>query len=423
MDCVKSFFDKTMINEKKEYDCIVIGGGPAGMMAAVQAKKRGKKVLLVEKNKKLGVKLLLTGDGRCNLSHSEKNNKDFASNFGKKGDFLLSPFSIFGAKETFDFFEKEGLVLSIQSDGRIFPKSNKSKDVLDIFKTMLKDVDIVYEKSIKRLSVENGIIKSVLLEDGVRLKAKSYILCTGGKSFAFTGSDGSGFSLARGVGHTIVDPVPGLVPIRIRQTWVRELMGTTIKDVGVTFYADNKKVTKGRGSILFTHFGITGPLILNASNELGGYINKDIRIEIDLFPDKSVDDLKKEMFLLMTENKNKSIKNIIGVYFSERMALAILGLCLIDYNKKGKEICKQDILKICTFVKKIELELESLEGFEMAMITNGGVDLGEIDSKIMKSKLIKNLYFAGEIIDLAGVSGGYNLQLCWSTGYIAGNSC
>ncbi|MCK9578117.1 NAD(P)/FAD-dependent oxidoreductase [bacterium] len=412
-----------MINKNKEYDCIIIGGGPAGMMAAIGAVNRGKKVLVIEKNQQLGKKLLLTGDGRCNLSHLEKNNKDFVKNFGTKGDFLLSPFSIFGPRETFDFFEKERLALNIENDGRVFPKSNKSKDVLITLKKMLEGVDILYGKNVKVINVENGIIKSILLHDDSELKSKSYILCAGGKSFPSTGSDGSGFSLAKSVGHTIVNPVPGLVPIKIKQKWVKKLMGITMKDVAITFYANSKKIIRDRGSILFTHFGITGPIILNASNELGKHIAKKITIEVDLFPDKNVDDLKKEIFTLIGENKNKKIKNIFEVYFSEKLLLAILNFCEIDCNKKAREIKKDDILRMCNFVKKVELEFESLESFEISMATNGGVSLNEINSKNMRSKIIKNLYFAGEIVDLIGKTGGYNLQMCWTTGYVAGNSC
>jgi len=412
-----------MTREEKKYDCIVIGGGPSGMMAAIQAKKRGKKVLLIERNKKLGIKLLLTGNGRCNLSCSEKNNKNFAMNFGKKGDFLLSPFSVFGTKETFDFFEENGLPLNIESNGKVFPKSNKAKDVLDVLKNLLEGVDILYGRTVKGFDVKNKTIKNILLDNGAELEAKSYVLCAGGKSFPSTGSDGSGFSLAEKTGHTIISAVPGLVPMRIAQEWVKKLMGITMKDALISFYVDDKKIIKDRGSILFTHFGITGPVILNASNEIGGCIDKKIRIEIDLFPDKNIDELKRDIFTLVDENKNRSIKNIINLYFSEKLLLTILKLCEIDYNKKGREVKKEEISRICNFVKKVELVFGGLGGFDISMATNGGVSLGEIDSKTMRSKIINNLYFAGEVIDTIGRTGGYNLQMCWTTGYVAGNSC
>ncbi|MFA6252008.1 MAG: NAD(P)/FAD-dependent oxidoreductase [Candidatus Paceibacterota bacterium] len=412
-----------MISKSKEYDCIVIGGGPAGMMAAIRAKKRGKRVLLIEKNKELGKKLLLTGDGRCNLSHSGKNNKELAMNFGKKGDFLLSPFSVFGTKETFDFFEKEGLVLDVENDGRVFPKSNKAKDVLQVFKKLLEGVDVLHGRSVKSFNVRSKAIKSILLDNEEKMEAKSYVLCAGGKSFSFTGSDGSGFFLAERVGHTIIPTVPGLVPMRIKQAWVKKLMGITVKDAVIIFYVDGKRMIKDRGSILFTHFGITGPMVLNASNELGKYIGKKIEIKIDLFPDKSIDDLKKDIFTLINENRNKSIKNIINIYFSEKLLLEILKLCEIDPDKKGRDIKKEEIFRICAFAKKMELVFGGLEGFDVSMATNGGVSLNEIDSKTMRSKLIDNLYFAGEIIDLIGRTGGYNLQMCWTTGYVAGNCC
>jgi hypothetical protein len=414
-----------MFSEDKKYDCVVIGGGPAGMMAAIRAGELGKKVLLLEKNKTLGKKLLLTGDGRCNISHLEKSNKDFSLKFGKKGDFLLSPFSVFGSKETFEFFEQNGLLLNIEEDGRIFPKSNKSKDVLNKLVELLgkNKVEMLFDAKVKDFIVQNKRIEKVVLNTGKKITAKNYILTTGGKSYAFTGSDGSGFVFAEKMGHNVVCPCSALSPIKVKNNWVKDLAGISLKEISLSFFLNSKKILKGNGSILFTHTGITGPLVLNISNDLGSYINKgEIKIFLDLLPDKRADVLKDDLAVIIGNNKNKSIKNILSCLFPEKISLLILNLSNVDISKKGKEISKLEVIEIINHIKKVELDFDGLMGFDMAMATGGGVDLREIDSKTMKSKIIDNLFFAGEVIDLVGISGGYNLQMCWSTGYIAGNS-
>jgi len=414
-----------MFSEDKKYDCIVIGGGPAGMMAAIRAGELGKKVLLLEKNKTLGKKLLLTGDGRCNISHLEKSNKNFSLRFGKKGDFLLSPFSIFGSKETFEFFERNGLLLNIEEDGRIFPKSNKSKDVLNKLIELLgkNKVEVLFDAEVKDFIVQNKRIEKIILNTGKEVTAPNYILTTGGKSYAFTGSDGSGFVFAEKMGHKVICPCFALSPIRVKNNWIKGLAGISLKGISLSFFLNNKKILKGSGSILFTHIGITGPLVLNISNDLGSYIDKgEIKMFLDLFPDKSVDVLKDDLDVIIGNNKNKAIKNILSCLFPEKISSLILNLSNVDSNKKGKEMSRFEIFEIAAHIKKVELDFGGLMGFDMAMATSGGVDLREIDSKTMKSKIMDNLFFAGEVIDLVGISGGYNLQMCWSTGYVAGNS-
>lgn len=414
-----------MFSEDKKYDCVVIGGGPAGMMAAIRAGELGKKVLLLEKNKTLGKKLLLTGDGRCNISHLEKSNKDFSIKFGKKGDFLLSAFSVFGSREAFEFFEKNGLLLNVEKDGRIFPKSNKSNDVLNKLVELLRKnkVDILYDSEVKDIVVKNDKIGKIILNDGAEFSATNYILTTGGKSYAFTGSNGSGFVFAERLGHTIVAITPALSPIKLKDVWVKDLAGISFQNVDISFFQNGKKFLERSGDILFTHFGITGPVILNASNDLGDYIKKgSISIFLDLFSNMSSENLKEELLKIIESNKNKLIKNILSSLFPEKICLVILKLCNIDISKKGADISRSEILKIVKLIKNVELHFDGLMGLDMAMATGGGVDLREIDSKTMKSKIIDNLFFAGEVIDLVGISGGYNLQMCWSTGYVAGNS-
>ncbi|MFA6348244.1 MAG: NAD(P)/FAD-dependent oxidoreductase [Candidatus Paceibacterota bacterium] len=414
-----------MFSENEKYDCMVIGGGPAGMMAAIRVGELQGKVLLLEKNKALGEKLLLTGDSRCNISHLEKSNKDFSLKYGKQGDFLLSSFSVFGPKKTFEFFEKNGLPLNTENDGRIFPKSNKAMDVLSKLTELLgkNKVDILLDSEVKDFVVKNNRIEKIILNNGIELVAKNYILTTGGKSYSFTGSDGSGFVFAKKIGHSIMPVCPALSPIKLKEAWVRDLAGISLQGVAISFFQNGKRILKGNGSILFTHFGITGPVILNISNAVSDYTQKgEIMIFLDLFPNKSMDVLKNELIGIIEYNGNRSIKNILNYLLPEKICLVVLSLCNIDTGKKGIRISKSEILKIVKSIKNIELNFDGLMGFDVAMVTKGGVSLSEIDSKTMKSKLIKNLYFAGELIDLVGISGGYNLQLCWTTGYVAGSS-
>lgn len=414
-----------MKNKKQKYDCIVIGGGPAGMMAAIRAGEMGARVLLLEKNDSLGKKLLLTGDGRCNISHIEKSNKEFVSKYGKYGDFLMSSFSIFGPKDTINYFKKNKLNLVIQEDGRVFPESNKAKDVLLKLVELLKknSVDIVFNAQVTELVLEGNQIIKVTLFDNQEFEASSFILSTGGKSFKITGSDGQGFQLAKRIGHSISDLYPGLSPVKLNDEWVGGLSGVSIKTAAVYFFQSNKCISKGVGDIIFTHFGISGPVILDLSNNLGEYFeNGAVDGYIDIFPSKNLEELSKEINGLIDSNGNRAIKNILSPIVGEKICLHILDMCNIDAGKKGGLIKKEERRKIVTNIKKIDIHPYSLLDFDRSMVTKGGVLLKDIDPKTMRSKIISNLFFSGEIIDLTGNCGGYNLQLCWTTGYLAGSS-
>jgi predicted Rossmann fold flavoprotein len=401
-----------------EYDVVVIGGGPAGMMAAANAQG---KVALIEKNPRLGVKLLLTGGGRCNLTHIEKN-RDFCSKFGKEGDFLLSPFSIFGVKETMEFFKKNGLELK-EEGGKVYPASEKAKDVLNIFLSLLKNVDVFTSIEIKEIKMEGNAISSLVLSSGKEIKGKNYIISTGGKSYPSTGSSGEMFNLIKKMGHKVNQLKPALTPIETKEEWTKSLQGISLSDVSVSLIQDGKKIKEDRGEILFTHFGLSGPLVLNMSRTIGDLMEKGkVKLVIDLFSGKSIEESDKYLRRIFEKNRNKHVLKCLSDVYTEKLSSFIMNFSGVSMEKKPNHLTKEERERMVKFMKKIELNVVGLLGFDRAMVTHGGVSLKEIDSKTMKSKIVGNLYFAGEVIDLDGPSGGYNLQMCWTTGYVAGKS-
>lgn len=399
-----------------KYDLCIIGGGPAGMMAALRASERGKSVVLIEKNKELGLKLLLTGGGRCNLTHAGLDKKDFALKFGKQGDFLLSPLSIFGVEETIDFFNKKGLSLKIEADGKVYPKSEKSKDVLDFLKTELKKnkVKILTGNKVSNFIFKDGKIEKVILDDEKQIFADNFLIATGGKSYPQTGSTGNGYNFAKRVGHSVTELKPALSPIETKEKWVSILKGISLEKVGVSLNRQKPVM----GDVLFTHFGLSGPIILNLSEN----INTKDELVIDLFPKKNIDELEKKLIVLFDKEPKKTVFNALG----EIVPMKLLAILLNFSNVKKDEICrnisKGERKKIVKNLKNVKFTVIGVLGFEKAMITKGGISLKEIDSRKMRSKIIDNLYFAGEVIDLNGESGGFNLQMCFTTGYVVAES-
>lgn len=405
-----------------EYDIIVIGGGPAGMMAAISAAQSGKKVVLVEKNPKLGVKLLLTGGGRCNLTHIEEK-RSFCSRFGKDGDFLLSPFSVFGVKETMEFFEKNGVELMTQGD-KVYPASEKAKDVLSVLISSMKKnkVNILLSSTVQEIKKEEKRIVSVVLSNGKELMADKYIICTGGKSYPVTGSTGEGFFWAKRLGHSVNDLKPALTPVETKEEWTKTLQGISLEGVSVSLVQNGKTVKEEKGEILFTHFGLSGPLILNISRTIGDLMAKGrVKIVIDLLPG-IIEESDKYLQKILGKNRNKHVLKCLSDFFPEKLSSFIMNFSGVSLEKKPNYLTKEERERMVRFMKNIEFSAVGLLGFDRAMATHGGISLKEIDSKTMRSKLIDNLYFAGEAIDLDGPSGGYNLQLCWTTGYVAGQN-
>ncbi len=408
----------------KKYDVAVIGGGPAGIIAAIKAGEVGAKVVLIEKNEKLGVKLLMTGGGRCNLTHIEKSAREFCAKFGKEGDFLLSPFSFFGTKEIMDFFENNGVELKNEK-GKIFPSSEKAKDILNVLLSLLKKykVDILLSSEVVEIKKKGKVISSVVLSNGKEIEADQFIISSGGKSYPVTGSSGDSFIWAKRLGHEVADIKPALTPIETKDQWTKSLQGISLDNVGISLFCNQKKESEGRGEILFTHFGFSGPLILDMSRTIGDLLEKGkVKMVIDLFPDKNIEQLDRFMLSVFNRNRNKHILKCLNDFFPEKLSAFILNFSSIPFERKGNDIAKEERIRMIKFMKKIEINVVGLLGFDKAMATHGGISLKEIDSKTMRSKLINNLYFAGEAINLDGPCGGYNLQLCWTTGYVAGQN-
>ncbi|MFA5013237.1 MAG: NAD(P)/FAD-dependent oxidoreductase [Candidatus Paceibacterota bacterium] len=413
------------MEKENEFDVVVIGGGPAGIMAAISAAEKNLKVAILEKNNTLGKKFLITGDGRANLTHTNLSNREFSALFGKEGDFLLSPFSVFGPKETMDFFENSGVPLMIEPDGRVFPKSNKSQDVLKQLLKRLKElkVSVFTASEVKRIEKEKNHIKQIILADGKNIVGKNYILTTGGKSYPVTGSTGDGFVFAEKLGHLVIKPRPSLVPVQVKENWIKNLPGLSFENVKVSLTILGKVIKKEVGDILFAHFGLTGPLILNMSKDIGAAMaTGKVKLLVDLEHKKTQEEMEKYLQKLIEKNKKKEIKNVLAEFLPIKIIPYLMYFAGVKEKKKGFEFSKEERQKLAKVIKRLEFNVVSLVGFDRAMVTAGGISLKEIDGKTMRSKIIDNLYFAGEVINLDGPCGGYNLQMCWTTGYIAGKS-
>lgn len=412
-------------NNETIFDVAVIGGGPAGMTAAFKAGESGKRVVLLEKNKALGKKLLLTGKGRCNITHAEFNPKVLVKEYGREGDFLLHPLSVFGVKEVIEFFEKRGLKTKIERGKRVFPESDKAEDVLNVLIDVLRKnkVSIMTDSEVKELIKEGNRIKKIVLRGGRKISAKNYIISTGGKSYPETGSVGDAYQWLEKLGHKVTKLRPGLVPLRIKEAWPKEAQGLTLKNVELSVFQNDKKEESRFGEALFTHFGISGPIVLDLSNKVGELLEKgEVKLFLDLKPALSFQTLDNRLQRDFSKYQNKIFKNSLDDLLPKKLIPIVIGFSAIDPGKKVNEITKEERHRLVKLLKGLEMTVSSLLGFGEAIVTLGGISLKEIDSKTMKSKLVDNLFFAGEIINLHGSSGGYNLQLCWSTGYLAGKA-
>ena len=411
-------------SQKDRYDLVIIGAGPAGMISALRAAECGAKVVLIEKNRMPGTKLLMTGKERCNITNAETDIRAFAACFGSNGRFLYNALYHFGVKETIDLFHRSGLKTKTERGGRVFPESDSAKDVRDLFLRLIKKagVTLLTGCSIKKLSAHQGVIEKVILED-TEIKARNYLICTGGLSYPGTGSTGDGYRWAGQMGHRIVPTRPALTPITVEEKWVRELEGLSLKNVRVSIFQDNKKQDERFGEALFTGNGLSGPIILDISKSTGKLLAAGrADLFIDLKPALDVSVLDKRILRDLEAHHNKSIKNILPDLLPQKLIPVILELAKIDPEKKANSVTKDERKRLRTLLKEFRLTVKGLLGFEKAIITAGGIDLKEVDPRTMRSKMIRNLYFAGEILDLDGPTGGYNLQVCWSTGYLAGES-
>lgn len=407
------------------YDLIVIGGGPAGMMAAGVAAENGAKVLLLEKNDRLGIKLLITGKGRCNITNAELNTKNLVDIFGKNGRFLFSALNKFSNQDIINFFNSRGLDTKIERGKRVFPQGDSSLDVLAVLKNYLAEghVKIQTKTQIKSIIKKDNLISKIILADKSELQAKKYIIATGGKSYPMTGSSGDGYIWLKNLGHSIINPIPALSPILTKEKLVKELEGLSLKNVNINVYQNNKKIDWRFGEALFTSDGLSGPIILDMSKNIGLALKQgEVKLEIDYKPSLDFKTLDKRLQNDFIRSNNKLFKNSLDDLLPKKLIPLIIKLSDINPEKKANAITKDERKKLIHLLKNFELNVKALYGFNKAIVTAGGVSLKELDPQTMQSKIIKNLYLAGEILDLDGPTGGYNLQVCWSTGYLAGQN-
>ncbi len=416
---------KIINNEKLNFDVIVIGGGASGMFAAGRSASLGRKVLLLEKNKGLGAKLLITGGGRCNITNAEYDNRKLLKNYGNSEKFLYSSFSQFGVKETFDFFEKRGMPFVIEIGKRAFPKTEKALDVLKLLENYMRESGV----TIKTNSQVSEILKNKNKITGVKVQdkiytANSYIIATGGNSHPETGSTGDGFLWLSLLGHSVKAPTPTVVPLKVKENWVKSLSGISLEKMKITFYIDDVKKFSKNGKLLFTHFGLSGPTILNCAEKVDVLLDTGVlTAKIDLYPGVDESILESNIIKLFDENKNKMLKNVLIDFLPHGITIAFLSLIQeINPDTKVNSIKREDRKRIVHLLKSLPMTINGLMGIDRAVVVDGGVDLSEIDTKTMRSKLFENLFVTGDLLHINRPSGGYSLQLCWTTGYVAGNN-
>ena len=405
---------------------IVIGGGAAGMMAAITAVSQGHNVTLFEKNEKLGKKLFITGKGRCNFTNAGDAEDIFNSVVTNK-KFLYSAFNGFSNYDTMGFFGELGLNFKVERGNRVFPSSDHSSDVIGALSRRMKQLGVKVELNtqVDEVIANNGEFSAVKLTDAYNKKrtvsADKLIIATGGNSYQSTGSTGDGYRFAKSLGHEVTPILPALVPFIVKEEWERDLQGLSLKNVNVTIYDDKKIVYSDFGEMLFTHFGVSGPTVLSASSYAAKIIkNRPLKLVIDLKPALDEQQLDERILRDFEEFKNKSFKNSLDKLLPKKLIPVIVELSKIEPDKKIHDITKQERMTLVKLIKNLTLTLTGLRGFNEAIITQGGVSVKQINPTTMESKLVKNVYFVGEVIDVDAVTGGFNLQIAWSTAYAAG---
>jgi predicted Rossmann fold flavoprotein len=412
--------------DTNKYDIIVIGGGASGMMAAAVAAEHGAEVILLEKNKSLGNKLAISGGGRCNILNAEDDERLLLSNYGTAGKFLFSAFSQFGMQDTYDYFEMRGLKLKVENKKRAFPVTDSALDVVKLLEGELSkyNVDIRTKAEVQSIYAVDGEIKYIKV-DGERILARAYILATGGSSRPETGSTGDGFKWLKSMGHDVNEPTPNVTPLAVTESWVKDVSGVSAKSADVIFYSEGKRSFKIHGDILFTHFGISGPTVLNNAYKVAELLEQgSVTAEVDCFPELNEKELDQSVRQTIEEHHTKQLKNTLCFIVPGGLNKALTELLKgqLDLEIKNSELSKINRLKVVKLLKAMPLTIERLMGFEKAVVADGGLSLRDIDTRTMQSKKIKNLYVTGDLLDINRPSGGYSLQLCWTTGYLAGVS-
>ena len=408
----------------KNYDVIVIGGGPAGIFAAGFAARQGATVLLLEKNRRCGAKVLITGKGRCNITNSDEDPRSFSDVFGRNGKALLTALYSFGVSETIGFFEQRGLALKVERGGRVFPAHGNASDVQKLLDRFIQEsgVELLTACRVRELCNEKGQLTSVITTQG-EFFADQFIVATGGLSYPETGCTGDGYAWAEQTGHLLVEPEPALAPVQLAENWTRELCDLNLKNVRIAVQQNGKILTDRFGEAFFTRFGIGGPIILDMSAQIRTALKQGpVNLVLDLKPAVKVEIFDKRLQRELAAHNNKEFRNSLEKLLPKNMIPLFIRLSEIPPEKKCHSISKTERAGLLTLFKNLKLQVTGVDGFKKAIVTSGGVSLQDIDMRTMRSKKIPNLYFAGEIIDLDGPTGGYNLQLCWSTGYLAGVS-
>ena len=427
------------------FDVIVIGGGASGMMAAGRAAARGKKVLLLEKNVTLGEKLRISGGGRCNILNAEEDARALLKNYGDAEQFLYSAFSQFGVPETFAFFEALGLPLVVQARKRAFPHTERARDVARALERYLKQGNMTVKTGMKvsrivteKIGQQNRIAYVIAGKDKTKenYTADSYIIATGGVSHPETGSTGDGFKWLKALGHGVVTPTPTVVPLSVKERWVHDLSGVSLSFMKITFFLDDEKGgttnTQGKlkkqfsktGKLLFTHFGLSGPLILNIAGKVNDLLEAGaVTAEIDAYPDTDIGALEKKIIAVFDKNKNRMLKNVFKDIVPKGMG-DILETLLSSINPETKvhSITKEERREIADTLKALPLTITGLMGYDRAVVADGGIPLSEMDMNTMRSKVLKNLFITGDLLHINRPSGGFSLQLCWTTGFVAGSN-
>lgn len=403
---------------------IVIGGGAAGAVAAIFAARNGHRVELFEKNEKIGKKLFITGKGRCNVTNAGDMDALFDA-VKSNPKFLYSAFYSFTNEQAMDFFEELGVRLKVERGNRVFPQSDHSSDIIHALKHELEQlgVEIHFCTEVKDVLVEHEKFTGIVLKNGKKVSGDACVVATGGISYASTGSTGDGYRFAEKTGHKVTELYPSLVPMEVKEWYAKELQGLSLRNVRGTILDGKKKLYDEFGEMLFTHYGVSGPIIISASSVVGKKLqDKELTLQIDLKPALSREQLDQRVLRDFEENKNKQFKNAVDKLFPAKLKPIMIELSGISPEKKVNEISKEERLYFVDLIKNFKMTLTGLRSYNEAIITKGGVSVKDIDPGTMESKKISGLYFAGEVLDLDALTGGFNLQIAWSTGYLAGIS-